>query len=291
MLPWIISAGFFLTAAGLLIKIRMMQKSADEIRKIFGECLLEDTNMQITVSSGDRHIRRLAADINRELKLLRAQRRRYQQGDRELKEAVTNISHDLRTPLTAINGYLELLEEEGKSEAAKRYLSCIKNRTEAMKGLTEELFCYTIVRAEEPKKKEETDISGVLEESLLSFYGAMVSKEIVPEIQVPDKKIIRNVNKASLVRVFGNIISNMIKYSEGEMKVKLLENGEMHFSNKAPKLQAVQVEKLFDRFFTVEDARISTGLGLSIVKTLTEEMGGSIRAEYREETLTIFLIF
>lgn len=291
MLPWIISAGFFLTAAGLLIKIRMMQKSADEIRKIFGECLLEDTNMQITVSSGDRHIRRLAADINRELKLLRAQRRRYQQGDRALKEAVTNISHDLRTPLTAINGYLELLEEEEKSEAAKRYLSCIKNRTEAMKGLTEELFCYTIVRAEEPKKKEETDISGVLEESLLSFYGAMVSKGIVPEIQVPDKKIIRNVNKASLVRVFGNIISNMIKYSEGEMKVKLLENGEMHFSNKAPKLQAVQVEKLFDRFFTVEDARISTGLGLSIAKTLTEEMGGSIRAEYREETLTIFLIF
>ena len=291
MLPWIISAGFFLTAAGLLIKIRMMQKSADEIRKIFGEYLLEDTNMQITVSSGDRHIRRLAADINRELKLLRAQRRRYQQGDRELKEAVTNISHDLRTPLTAINGYLELLEEEEKSEAAKRYLSCIKNRTEAMKGLTEELFCYTIVRAEEPKKKEETDISGVLEESLLSFYGAMVSKGIVPEIQVPDKKIIRNVNKASLVRVFGNIISNMIKYSEGEMKVKLLENGEMHFSNKAPKLQAVQVEKLFDRFFTVEDARISTGLGLSIAKTLTEEMGGSIRAEYREETLTIFLIF
>lgn len=291
MLPWIISAGFFLTAAGLLIKIRMMQKSADEIRKIFGECLLEDTNMQITVSSGDTHIRRLAADINRELKLLRAQRRRYQQGDRELKEAVTNISHDLRTPLTAINGYLELLEEEEKSEAAKRYLSCIKNRTEAMKGLTEELFCYTIVRAEEPKKKEETDISGVLEESLLSFYGAMVSKGIVPEIQVPDKKIIRNVNKASLVRVFGNIISNMIKYSEGEMKVKLLENGEMHFSNKAPKLQAVQVEKLFDRFFTVEDARISTGLGLSIAKTLTEEMGGSIRAEYREETLTIFLIF
>lgn len=291
MLPWIISAGFFLTAAGLLIKIRMMQKSADEIRKIFGECLLEDTNMQITVSSGDRHIRRLAADINRELKLLRAQRRRYQQGDRELKEAVTNISHDLRTPLTAINGYLELLEEEEKSEAAKRYLSCIKNRTEAMKGLTEELFCYTIVRAEEPKKKEETDISGVLEESLLSFYGAMVSKGIVPEIQVPDKKIIRNVNKASLVRVFGNIISNMIKYSEGEMKVKLLENGEMHFSNKAPKLQAVQVEKLFDRFFTVEDARISTGLGLSIAKTLTEEMGGSIRAEYREETLTILLIF
>lgn len=291
MLPWIISAGFFLTAAGLLIKIRMMQKSADEIRKIFGECLLEDTNMQITVSSGDRHIRRLAADINRELKLLRAQRRRYQQGDRALKEAVTNISHDLRTPLTAINGYLELLEEEEKSEAAKRYLSCIKNRTEAMKGLTEELFCYTIVRAEEPKKKEETDISGVLEESLLSFYGAMVSKGIVPEIQVPDKKIIRNVNKASLVRVFGNIISNMIKYSEGEMKVKLLENGEMHFSNKAPKLQAVQVEKLFDRFFTVEDARISTGLGLSIAKTLTEEMGGSIRAEYREETLTIFLVF
>lgn len=291
MLPWIISAGFFLTAVGLFVKIRMMQKGTDEIRKIFRECLLEDTNAQITVSSGDRYIRRFAADINRELKLLRRQRQKYQQGDMELKEAVTNISHDLRTPLTAISGYLELLEEEEKSEAVKRYLLCIKNRTEAMKDLTEELFCYTIVRSEEPKKKEKTDISRVLEESLLSFYGAMVSKGIVPEIQMPDKKIIRNVNKASLVRVFGNIISNMIKYSEGEMKVKLLENGEMHFSNKAPKLQAVQVEKLFDRFFTVQDARISTGLGLSIAKTLTEEIGGSIRAEYREERLTIFLIF
>lgn len=89
MLPWIISAGFFLTAVGLFIKIRMMQKGTDEIRKIFGECLLEDTNAQITVSSGDR----------------------------ELKEAVTNISYDLRTPLTAIIGYLDLLEEEEKSEA------------------------------------------------------------------------------------------------------------------------------------------------------------------------------
>lgn len=252
---------------------------------------MEDTNAQITVSSGDRYIRRLAADINRELKRLRRQRQKYQQGDRELKEAVTNISHDLRTPLTAISGYLELLEEEEKSEAVKRYLFCIKNRTEAMKDLTEELFCYTIVRSEEPKKKEKTDISRVLEECLLSFYGAMVSKGIVPEIQMPDKKIIRNVNKASLVRVFGNIISNMIKYSEGEMKVELLENGEIHFSNKAPKLQTVQVEKLFDRFFTVEDARISTGLGLSIARALTEEMGGSIRAEYREETLMIFLGF
>lgn len=207
----------------------MMQKGTDEIRKIFRECLFEDTNAQITVSSGDRYIRRLAADINRELKLLRRQRQKYQQGDMELKEAVTNISHDLRTPLTAISGYLELLEEEEKSKAVKRYLSCIKNRTEAMKDLTEELFCYTIIRSEEPKKKEKTDISSVLEESLLSFYGAMVSKGIVPEIQMPDKKIIRNVNKASLVRVFGNIISNMIKYSEGEMKVELLENGEMHF--------------------------------------------------------------
>lgn len=291
MLPWIISAGFFLTATGLLIKIRMMQKSADEIRRIFGECLLEDTNMQITVSSGDRHIRRLAADINRELRFLQVQRRKYQQGDRELKEAVTNISHDLRTPLTAISGYLELLEGEEKSEGARRYLSCIKNRTEAMKGLTEELFCYTIIRAEEPKKKGKTDIAGVLEESLLNFYGAMASKGITPEIQITDKKIIRDINRESLVRVLENIISNMIKYSEGEMKAELLDSGEMRFSNKAPKLQTVQVEKLFDRFFTVEDARVSTGLGLSIAKTLTEEMGGSIRAEYREEILTIFLVF
>lgn len=84
-------------------------------------------------------MRKLAADINVQLRLLRQERHRYQQGDWELKEAVTNISHDLRTPLTAINGYLDLLEREEKSKNVQRYLSQIENRTEVLKSLTERM--------------------------------------------------------------------------------------------------------------------------------------------------------
>ena len=97
----------------------------------------------------------------------------YQQGDLELKEAVTNISHDLRTPLTAISGYLDLLEKEEKSENIQRYLSQIQNRTEVLKNLTEELFRYSVVTASQDLKSECMDVVRVLEESLLSFYAAM----------------------------------------------------------------------------------------------------------------------
>ena len=98
----------------LITKIIFIEKSIDEIHTEFQERLSSDTNTLIDISSSDPHLRKLASEINIQLRLLRKERHRYQQGDLELKEAITNISHDLRTPLTAINGYLDLLEREGK---------------------------------------------------------------------------------------------------------------------------------------------------------------------------------
>lgn len=103
-------------------------------------------------------------------------------GDRELKEAVTNISHDLRTPLTAICGYLELLEHEDKSEAAEKYLAYIGERAEAMRRLTEELFCYSVVLS--PDSEPETgpgDLRAALERSLAGFYPALTERGITPD--------------------------------------------------------------------------------------------------------------
>lgn len=291
MVPWIFCVILIAVTGGLGAKIIFMKKSIDEISTMFRERLLEETNTQIRVSSGDKHIRKLAEEMNQELLILGRQRRKYLKGDRELKEAVTNISHDLRTPLTAISGYLELLEGEEKSRDAERYLSFVKDRTQAMKALTEELFSYTVVRTAELPKPEEVDISRALEESLLSFFGAMTQKGIVPEIKLPRERVIRRLNPAALNRVFGNVLSNAVKYSEGDLMVELLENGEVRFSNRAPDLDKVQVEKLFDRFFTVEGARYSTGLGLSIAKSLTQQMGGRIFAEYKNGKLIIHLFF
>ena len=191
-------------------------------------------------------MRHLAASINQQLCLLRKQCLRYLNGDRELKEAVTNISHDLRTPLTAICGYMDL---------------------------------------------ENVHINAVLEESIAGFYGALTRQGIRPIIHITEKRIEHQLNKAALARIFSNILNNALKYSDGDLAITMEDDGEIIFSNAASGLNEVQVGKLFDRFYSVENARNSTGLGLSIAKFLTEQMNGSIRAEYDRPRFSIYVKF
>ena len=291
MLPWILCGVFAAIAVVLAVKIIMMQKSMNEICDCIAEHLSSDTNQLVTVSSGDRHIRRLACEISGQLAELRRMRLRYVNGDRELKEAITNITHDLRTPLTAICGYLELLETEEMTDNAKRYIDQIANRTESLKALTEELFRYSVISSVSDLNYEQVNVGRVLEDTLISFLGAFERKNITPNISLPDNAVFRALDKSALSRIFGNIVGNAIKYSSGDFAVTMTENGEIVFSNTAPELSSVEVGRLFDRFYTVDSAHKSTGLGLSIAKLLTERMGGSISADYKENTLSINLFF
>ncbi len=288
----IIISVLIMIIAVLILKICLLQKSADEICCTFNEKLENDTNTLINISCRDRHMRRLANDINKELKKLRADRRKFQQGDLELKEAVTNISHDLRTPLTAICGYLALLENEEKSPAAEEYIKIISQRAQVLKQLTTELFRYSVItstfNSDTPEKLE---MNNVLEESIAAHYALICQNHIVPDISITEKKIVCNLNKNALLRIFQNIISNAVKYSDGDLKIKLKDDGEIIFSNHAEKLDEVQVGRLFDRFYTVQTADKSTGLGLSIAKMLTQQMKGSITADYSDCSLNIRIKF
>lgn len=275
----------------LLIKLFLMRKTAREIEAEFARRLTADTNTLISISYQDKTMRRLAESINRELRSLRRERRRFQRGDLELKEAVTNISHDLRTPLTAICGYLDLLEQEEKSQNVQRYLSQIEDRTRALRQLTEELFCYSVLSCAQEDSIEKVDLCRFLEESLLSFYGAMRQKGIHPEIEMPEEKVERMLSPSAVSRVFGNILSNALKYSDGDLRVVMDTNGTVTFSNSCKTMDPVTVGRLFDRFYTVETAHNSTGLGLSIARLLTERMGGSIKAHYQGGRLTITVSF
>ena len=275
----------------LLAKVYFLRKSAQEIRDAFRDRLTADTNTLIDISTRDPYMRKLAADINVQLRLLRQQRHKYLTGDRELKEAVTNISHDLRTPLTAICGYLDLLEREEKSENTARYLSLIENRVDAMKQLTEELFRYSVILSTEEMAMETVHINGVLEESIAAFYGALTNRGIQPQIHMSDRRIEKQLNRDALARVFSNVLNNALKYSDGDLEITLLDDGKIVFSNTATRLNEVQVGKLFDRFFTVEAARNSNGLGLAISKTLVEQMGGTIQAKLEEGSLCICIYF
>lgn len=274
----------------LLLKIFYMRKAIREIKRGFSEKLYTDTNTPIMLSSHDKLVSSLANDINVELKELQKQKHRYIQGDKELKNAITNISHDLRTPLTTICGYLSLLDKEEKSEHIARQLSIIKNRTFALKQLVEELFRYTtIISDTENSVYTETVINNVLEDCISSYYAIFKEKGITPNINLCEQIIVRSVDKTALLRIFNNVIDNAIKYSEGDLTISLFENGKIVFSNHTSDLNEIQIGKLFDRFYTVNTARKSTGLGLSIAKALIEKMDGNISADYSNNVLSIII--
>ena len=276
----------------LLIYLLILRSSIREVAEELEEKLRTDTNTLISISTGDSSVQLLASRINAQLQALRKERLKLQTGNDELTTAVTNISHDLRTPLTAICGYLDLLEQEPQSEKSGRYLAVIRERTDAMRSLTEELFRYSVITATTDElRMENVCLNDILEQSLAGFYGALSARGITPEIRMPEAAVIRKLDAAALRRIFDNILSNAVKYSDGDLTIRLRPDGTVSFSNSAPSLSRVQAERLFDRFYTVETARNSTGLGLSIAKLLTEKMGGTITAEYESGHLQICIAF
>ena len=289
---WVLVGVLIIIIVVLLIKIAFMRKAVKEIEDAFADRLMTDTNTLIDISSRDKYVCHLANSINEQLRKLRKERHKFQQGDLELKNAVTNISHDLRTPLTAICGYLDLLEQEEKSESVCRYVTIIKERTEILTELTEELFQYSvIISTQNVGPKERIAVNSILEESIAGFYTVLHERNIIPNIQLPEKQVVRRLDRASLSRVFSNLLSNAIKYSDGDLEIVLSDDGKITFTNTASALNEIQVGKLFDRFYTVDTARKSTGLGLAISKTLVEQMDGIISAEYIDSKLSICIFF
>ncbi len=279
-------------------KILRMRRSAREIAAAFADRLSTETNTLIDISSHDRYMCSLAADINTQLRKLRGERLRYQQGNREIMDAVTNVSHDLRTPLTAICGYLDLLRQTELTADAVRYLDIIEERVDVLRQLTEELFGYSAAVSavgedgrDRHEEISEISLNAALEEILSVYYAALKKRRITPSVTMPEATVIRRLNKSLLFRIFGNIISNALKYSDGDLEITLSEQGEIVFANHAASMDELQVMRLFDRYYTVENAVGATGLGLSIARELTGQMGGTITAQYRDKMLRISLTF
>lgn len=273
-------------------KVILLRRSAEEIRTGLEERLETDTNTLLSIPGRDGAMVSLAAALNDQLRLLRQERRRCQDGDRALRDAVTNVSHDLRTPLTAICGYLDLLEGEEKSQAAERYLALIRGRTDHLRSLTEEFFrTASLLSGREAGELEDVRLDSALEEALAAWYGALSARGVRPEVELPEKPVIRRLDREALGRILSNILSNAVKYSSGRLRVKLDGDGTLTFSNPAPELTAVLAGRLFDRYFTVETGREAAGLGLSIARQLAEEMGGEADAEWAEGILTVRIRF
>ena len=288
---WLAASVLAVIVATLGVKIWLLHRGVKALRLDLAQKLDRDTNTLLSLPCRDRELRRLAAALNQELRLLREERLRYQQGDRDVKEAVVNVSHDLRTPLTALAGYVELLKGEALPPDASRYLRQIEGRTKAMKAMTEELFRYSLAADETALTLEPVDLRAAVEESLLSFYGAFQQKGAVPQVFLPENPVVRQVDRGALSRVLGNILANALKNSGGDLAVTVTQRGQMIFSNLAPGLDPISAGRLFDRFYTVESSRQSTGLGLSIAKELAQRMDGSIGSNFQNGTLTVWVEF
>ena len=276
----------------LVIKIYVLKKSFKEITNSLDDILNVDTNNVITVSSNDKDIKNLTNNLNKELKELRKQRIKYENKNQELKETITNISHDMRTPLTAIMGYVDLIKNEKEKDIKLEYVEIIERKTDELKKLTDNLFDFSkAVDIKENINKEKCNLNEMLEESLIEFYSIFKSKGIEPKINICKENVYRNVDKILIKRIFENILSNICKYSEGDFKVSLNSKGKIVFTNKASNLDIVSIEKIFDRYYTVENARKGVGIGLSIAKELTRLNNGNIFAKYKNDYLSIIIKF
>lgn len=290
----LLCAVFAFASAILALKLILIRREIKSVCSQFSEKLKpgNDTNTLISVSPYDTCLVHLAQSINVQLRLIRRERRRLMRGDTELKDAVANISHDLRTPLTAVCGYLDLLDGAPKSDAAQRYIDIIRERTGALCSLVEELFSYSvIVSPENYVSAERLSINSVLEQSVAAMYAVLKKQGITPKIEMPDTAVIRTLSRTALLRIFENVLSNAVKYSDGDLQIVLKESGEIIFSNNSCAMNAVTVGRLFDRFFTLQDGAKSTGLGLSIAKILTEQCAGRIFAKYDKNVLSIHIVF
>lgn len=284
-LPWALCALLALALAAAALRLWLLHRGLDELGRQLSARLETDTNNPLFLSTRDPHARRLAARLNRELLRLRKARLRYERGDRALKEAVANLAHDLRTPLAAICGYLELLEQQpGCSEGdAARYLAILRERADAMTGMTGELLRYAVtLSAGEELCPEPVCLNAALEEALAAAYPLLTEKGIEPKIEMPEEKVVRQLDRQALGRIFGNLLQNAARHGGGDLHIVMRPDGSVTFSNTAPGLGRVQAGQLFGRYFSVDSAgETPSGLGLPIAKALAEKMGGRLTAEYK----------
>jgi signal transduction histidine kinase len=211
--------------------------------------------------------------------------------ERTKSELITNVSHDLRTPLTLIMGYLRLLKDrnyEGE-EQARHYLDISFGKAEKLKQLIEDLFEYTkLSNHGVPLRLETVCLNELLDQLAEEYVTAAENERLYLSRQLPAERLFVHMDPDKMIRVFENLLTNAIKYSlkPGEVRVRMACAGQRALvcvANRGEPLSAEQLERLFDRFYRIDSSRSSetggSGLGLAIAKSIVESHGGRIWAE------------
>ncbi|GIN23343.1 sensor histidine kinase [Siminovitchia fordii] len=275
-----------------LIRFILLKKEMRSVTKQLKARHQHKTDKKINLAFFDKDLEKLAKEINNQIdetKQANAQKRRT---ENELKQAISNISHDIRTPMTSILGYIQFLEvDEVTPERREEYISVVKNGALRLKVLLEDFFELSVIESEDYSLKlEAIQLNDLVLEVLVGFYEEFKNRHIEPTINIPEVAIWIKGNSSAVKRVIENLITNAIKHTTGNVTITL-ERGfsfvALSVSNSASHLKKEDLIHLFDRFYKADQARKGkgTGLGLSIAKSLMEKMNGSLSAELKEEQL------
>ena len=256
-----------------------------------------DTNGEVYTLTGNRQMKVLANKINRLLRAQRVWAQKIMKADTAFKESVTGISHDLRTPLTSVSGYLQMVKsEKTPPEKKAEYFAIIERRLAALLVLLDELFEYTrLETGQSVFQPEKLNLGAVLAEQLALYYEEFADQGIIPDIAVIEEAVTVFCDRKSLERIFQNLIKNALLHGDGGFQVRMEreENGVLvWFANAAPE-GGVDPDRIFDRFYTGDKSRSgkSTGLGLAIVRQLANQAGAGVSAAHHQGMLRITVHF
>lgn len=279
--------------AGILILRNALQaRDFADIQKQLSYILREDTNALIRVPSSGKRMRALCESLNKALAKMREKELRLKQGDRELKEALRAWSHDLRTPLTAVSGYLELLSEEDLSPKAREYLDIIDRRMRVMGEITEELFAFALVYTEsDAASGERLNLVSLVQETAVSFYDAFARKNLDIDIDLPEQPVWIFADRTAVTRVLYNLFSNALNHGSPPIRVSLDQNGSLTARNAAPQMDAAEAASLLGNNLSVPHFTKRSGTGILVVRRLMKKMGGDFQGTFSNGTLTITLTF
>ena len=277
----------------LFLYIIFILKQLKSISKQLDKRLIENTRQPLNIELFNKTITNLSKNINRCLKLEEKRRLESINDQKQFKELISNISHDLRTPLTSIKGYQQLLEKTPLDKHQVQLLKTAQKSTDELGLLIENFFEYSyLVTAKTEPNLEKININNLIVECVLSYIAIFEEKNLNVNIKETPPVFVLG-DKNMLIRIIENLLNNCAKHSLGDIDIKIefLQNAKITFTNPINQDTNINVDKLFHRFYTSDSTRNkSTGLGLSIVEFLVKQMDGNVGAYLNktDHTLSIF---
>ncbi len=294
---WCVAVGLSVALAASVTVILLLKKDLRQLGQTLEGLAEVESNARVTTATFDRDIVGIANGMNRLLEGHAATVNEKRRTEQNLKRAITNISHDLRTPLTSAMGYLQMLEAELQEsdavdeDARRRYVQMVRDRLTALSVLLNELFAFTrIVEGDVHFDVKQWNVGGLLRDVLSSHYPELVEKGFEVEALIPDEPLYAHVDETAFRRVLQNVFKNVVQHGSNYVKV-WAEGNKIHVANRMGDSSDVDESQMFERFYTSDASRTSkhAGLGLAIAKELMVRMGGDVTANKEEERLVITL--